>query len=320
MADELAGTWTYRSFNPTFVMGNQTPQEDALIFAEARLTLRSAPDPMHLVGTLEWPGRSPGVIDVLDVDGTWGEHSSLGLAHSSFHIRAFGRPGTETDGWEYEYYGHQTPWWPRGLEAYEMRPTLVGSVFRVKDHNGQPGGWRSPAGYVASFIAMKPRGSDRGLTGSWFYRSFHNNHTYPYLTAPPTGTLFQPTSDDPNVGYHGLILQEAVFRLETFERKLSGAFEGTIQTMMRGTIEWTGGVQTLEGEVRPSEEPLEFTFRAFGRPGTETDGWDFGYHGRLTRHWPKGVNQRPALVGSLNCFRPHDLTYGWAYPFIAVKQ
>jgi hypothetical protein len=98
--------------------------------------------------------------------------------------------------------------------------------------------------------------------------------------------------------------------------RLARTFEGTIQTMMRGTIEWTGTVQRLEGEVRPLEEPLEFTFRAFGRPGTETDGWDFGYHGRLTRHWPKGVAQRPAL----NCFRPHDLTYGWAYPFIAVKQ
>jgi hypothetical protein len=329
IAPQLTGTWTYRCFNPRFVTGYQTPQENTLIRAEAVLTLRTAPDPTGLVGTIEWPGLSPGVIDVLDVNGTWVEHSTA-FKYSSFHIRGLGRAGTETDGWEYEYHGHLMPWWPRGTPMLEHRPTLVGSVIRVKPHGDRK------AGEVFSFIAMKPPGDirfnqtqfvspDWGLTGSWLYRSFHNNHTYPYLTAPPTGTLFERTFDEPNV-YHGFILQEAVFKLETFVNQLSGAFQGKTETMMRGTIEWTGGGLTLEGEVqpagRPAEVPLEFSFRAFGRPGTETDGWDFAYFGRMTWQWPKGVAQRPALVGSVNVFYPRNLSpnFGFVYPFIAVKQ
>jgi hypothetical protein len=333
IARSLWGTWTYRCFNPRFVTQNQTPQEDTLILAEAVLTLRTTPDPTGLVGTIEWPGRSFGVIDVLDVNGTWEEHSSSGFKRSHFHIRGVGRPGTETDGWEYEYHGRLVPLWPRGSPTLEHRPTLVGSVIRVKPHASSDGG-TSPAGEVFSFIAMKPRARghlgddprvlDWGLTGSWSYRSFHNNPTPVYKTAPPTGRLFERTLAEPNV-YHGLILQEAVFKLETFE--YVDARDGiTRSPMMRGTIEWTGGVLTLEGQVWPAEKPLEFGFRAFGRPGTETDGWDFAYDGCLTWHWPKGVAQRPALVGSVNVFDPHATRdpyasyVGYVYPFIAVKQ
>jgi hypothetical protein len=60
---ELAGTWIYRRFNPAFVKGNLTPQEDALALAGADgdvvLTLRpvlTSPIPTPLEGTIEWPG------------------------------------------------------------------------------------------------------------------------------------------------------------------------------------------------------------------------------------------------------------------------
>ena len=55
---ELAGTWTYRSFNPKFVRGNdKTPQKTRLILADdVVLTLRPAPDPTGLEGTIEWKG------------------------------------------------------------------------------------------------------------------------------------------------------------------------------------------------------------------------------------------------------------------------
>jgi len=43
---ELAGTWIYRRFNPAFVQGNLTPQEDALILAEAGLVVERA-DAQH---------------------------------------------------------------------------------------------------------------------------------------------------------------------------------------------------------------------------------------------------------------------------------
>ena len=47
---ELAGTWTYRSFNPTYKTGNQTPQEERELIRGGRLDLtlkKLAPDPGH---------------------------------------------------------------------------------------------------------------------------------------------------------------------------------------------------------------------------------------------------------------------------------
>jgi hypothetical protein len=71
---ELAGTWTLRTFNPTFVTGNETPQEDAFIAGTLDLRLDRAADPLYaagmaadpfyLVGTIGWPGNPPGVLDV----------------------------------------------------------------------------------------------------------------------------------------------------------------------------------------------------------------------------------------------------------------
>jgi hypothetical protein len=287
---ELSGSWTYRSFNPTFVRGNETPQEDALILADdVVLTLRPTPDPAGLAGEIEWQGGG------LDLNGTVVVGGSV-----SFDLVGIGR--RETDGWEYRYQGSTTPWRPN---VTDQRPTLVGSVFRAKPHNGVP--IRSPAGYVASFIAMKqqpPPGSEtyRDLMGSWTYRSFHNNATYPYLPAPPTAS--------------GLILQEAVFKLET-----------PSSTTLEGTIELPGGgvLDIGRGFVPVGEEgePPKFAFVGTGRSGTQTDGWEYSYDGHLTRHWPNAVDQRPALVGSVIRVKSHD---GWqwlggvALPFIAVKQ
>src|SRR5215468_7651453 len=72
---ELAGTWTLRNFNPTFVTGNETPQENAFIAGALDLRLDRAADPLYaagmaadpfyLVGTIGWPGNPPGVLDVM---------------------------------------------------------------------------------------------------------------------------------------------------------------------------------------------------------------------------------------------------------------
>ena len=57
-----------------------------------------------------------------------------------------GRANTPTAGWEYDYYGYLAYRWPNGVNQV---PALVGSVIRAKPHNG------APAGFVASFIAVK---------------------------------------------------------------------------------------------------------------------------------------------------------------------
>jgi hypothetical protein len=94
---ELAGTWTFRSFNPmfitgnpTFVSGNETPQEDGFTAGRMDLTLRTVPDPMYLEGTIGWrgdpPRDPPGVLDVnLTIDQT------PGLEHQRFNFSATGR-------------------------------------------------------------------------------------------------------------------------------------------------------------------------------------------------------------------------------------
>jgi hypothetical protein len=315
---ELSGSWTYRSFNPTFVTGNETPEEDALIRAEAVLTLRSSA-PAHaqagnLEGTYEWQGGG------LDLNGTFVSGPEI-FDYARFDIVGTGRHGTGTVGWEYRYHGHLSWQWAEG--SYVQTPTLVGSVIRVKAHPSSDGG-TSPAGEVFSFIALKqqqPVGFGAWslpwiLEGSWTYRSFNNNPKYPYLTAPPTA--------------HGLILQEAVFKLEI-------PTDTTTQRLRGGTIELPGGVLNIVfSRIRSAEDPPEFSFGGIGSGG-DTSGWECHYHGHLTRKWSNEdsssgvVDQRPALVGSVAILREplaadradrykHLGPVGTVYPFIAVKQ
>jgi hypothetical protein len=313
----LSASWMYRSFNPTYVTGDQTPQEELdLILADGVVLTINPTDPINptgVEGRIEWQGGG------LDLKGTSVSGQEI-FDVLRFDIVGTGRPGTGTAGWEYVYHGHMTsPWgssdapWlanvipPRRLvavswgEGIDQVTTLVGSVIRAKTHNGRG---ESPAGEVFSFIAVKQVREETDwwrLPGSWTYRSFHNKHTRVYPAAPPTA--------------HGLILQEAVFKLET-----------PTDTTLQGTIELSGGgvldIDLTGGEVRPAEVPPEFTFRGTGRPGTGTAGWEYVYHGHLTRQWPNGINQRPALVGSVIRLKPHGeaAPAGSVYPFIAVKQ
>src|SRR5215471_17614229 len=43
-----------------------------------------------------------------------------------------------------------------------------------------------------------------------------------------------------------------------------------------------------------------------GRPGTVTAGWEYDYRAELAYHWQNGVNQIPALVGSVIRAKAHD--------------
>ncbi|MCE7028109.1 hypothetical protein [Jiella avicenniae] len=61
-------------------------------------------------------------------------------------IVGHGRPGTQTDGWRYDYDARLARRWPNG---FDQIPSLVGTVIRVNPHGP------AEAGYVASFIAVK---------------------------------------------------------------------------------------------------------------------------------------------------------------------
>jgi hypothetical protein len=135
------------------------------------------------------------------------------------------------------------------------------------------------------------------LPGKWTYRSFIN-------TADLVGGDAQKALN--------LIFGEGIF---TFA--LSGA-------TLTGTFDMGGGyVLDLQGRVQPAIQnaPLAVEISGVGRANTPTADWEYDYHGYLAYHWPNGVNQAAALVGSVIRAKPHDGTpAGLVASFIAVKQ
>jgi hypothetical protein len=134
-ANDLAGKWTYRSFfnNPAMV-GDDPQKAYDLIFAEATFTFKISGS--ELTGIIDWGSGG------LDLKGTVSTASP-----PTVQIIGMGRPGTETEGWRYDYDGALAYEWPN---AVKQVPAVVGTVIRVNAHG--PG---APAGDTASFIAVK---------------------------------------------------------------------------------------------------------------------------------------------------------------------
>lgn len=108
----------------------------SLIFGEGAFTFVT-PTPTNLTGTLDM-----GAGYVLDLKGT----VSVQGAATALAIAGYGRSGTPTADWEYDYNAQTGFTWPKGVSQV---PSIVGTVFRAKPHNG------SPAGVTASFIAVR---------------------------------------------------------------------------------------------------------------------------------------------------------------------
>lgn len=133
----LSGTWTYRSFHNRAALVDDSPRKAlSLIFAEALFTFDIAGD--ALTGRLDWPGGG------LNLTGTVQQPEPNGSL--SVAIVGSGRTNTSTQGWQYDYRASLAYRWPNGVNQV---PALLGTVIRTKPHSG------APAGYVASFIALK---------------------------------------------------------------------------------------------------------------------------------------------------------------------
>jgi hypothetical protein len=156
----LAGQWTYRSYRNdagVLVNADADPAVQALtpIYGDGATTAASAMKALNLVFgegifTFDPPtGNSfTGNLDmgggfVLDLKGTM-QTSAAG--DIDIVVFGTGRAGTKTENWEYDYKATTTPKWPNGVDQV---PTLVGTVIRAKPHGN------APAGFVASFIAIK---------------------------------------------------------------------------------------------------------------------------------------------------------------------
>jgi hypothetical protein len=135
------------------------------------------------------------------------------------------------------------------------------------------------------------------LIGSWTYRSFRNDPT--------------PVDGDPQKALR-LFFAEAEFR-----------FQATSETAFEGVIDWGSGGLDLTGTIKSGnvDTPVAFAIVGLGRPGTQTDGWQYDYNGCIAYKWPAGINQVPSLVGSLIRVRPHNgAPAGYTASFIAVKK
>jgi hypothetical protein len=131
---------------------------------------------------------------------------------------------------------------------------------------------------------------DSPFVGRWTYRSFRND--------PDLSKEF----NDLRFGAGTLVLDEPDYG------RLSGSLgdEGWSLSLVGG---YTYG------------NPFALRFQGSGEIGGER--WVYDYVGYLVPIWPNGVDQRPAIVGSVIRTVPHNngqATAGYVASFIAVKQ
>lgn len=115
-------------------------------------------------------------------------------------------------------------------------------------------------------------------------------------------------SDNPFVGrwaYRSLLndpdLSKDFNNLE-FGRGTIEIYEDALQ-VLSGVIGGPGWSLQLKGS-REYGTPMRVRFQGVGVVGGEQ--WIYDYEGYLVSHWPNGVQQRPAIVGSVIRTIPHS--------------
>ena len=115
--------------------------------------------------------------------------------------------------------------------------------------------------------------SDNPFVGSWSYRSLLND--------PDLATSF----NDLQFGLGTIVIEEAPMQL------------------LKGTIGGSGWSLALKG-AREYGNPMHVRFQGKGIVGGEE--WIYDYDGYLVPAWPNGVQQVPAMVGSIVRTVPHS--------------
>jgi len=136
------------------------------------------------------------------------------------------------------------------------------------------------------------------LDGRWTYRSFLNNPA--------------PIGDDPQKAL-ALLFGEGQLDIHTSNDRI-----------FQAALDFGGGVgMDLFGTCYPSTglSPAVLVITGTGREGTPTAKWVYQYEGYLIPAWAEGVDQRPAIVGTVICTIPHNGGQaGLVASFIAVKH
>ena len=134
---------------------------------------------------------------------------------------------------------------------------------------------------------------DNPLSGVWTYRSFIND--------PDIKKAF----NDLQFGIGTMVLSEAPFNV------------------LKGTIGGDGWSLALSGS-RTYGNPMQVRFQGSGMVNGEQ--WIYDYEAYLCPVWPNGVQQRPALVGTIVRTVPHKNSSGGINPagvvasWIAVRR
>ena len=83
-----------------------------------------------------------------------------------------------------------------------------------------------------------------------------------------------------------------------------------------------GYVLDLKGTVQTSPSgDIAVDLIGTGRDNTPTANWEYDYKASSTPKWPNGVNQVPALVGTVIRAKPHDgQPAGVVASFISIRQ
>jgi hypothetical protein len=136
------------------------------------------------------------------------------------------------------------------------------------------------------------------LDGCWTYRSFLNNPA--------------PVGDDPQKAL-ALIFGEGQLDIHGHDGRIFTAsldFGGGAGMDLFGTLYQSAGIS-----------PEVVVITGTGREGTLTAKWVYQYEGYLVPRWAEGVDQRPAIVGTVIRTIPHDGgRAGLVASFIAVKH
>jgi len=134
------------------------------------------------------------------------------------------------------------------------------------------------------------------FAGQWTYRSFLNNPAE--VNGDPAKAL-------------ALIFGEGIFTLAQNGHAITGKLDMG-----------SGYALDLKGTVTGSVAGATFAIAGLGIAGTPTEGWEYDYHGGMAWPWPNGINQVPALVGSVIRAKPHGAgaPAGVTASFIAVSH
>jgi hypothetical protein len=136
------------------------------------------------------------------------------------------------------------------------------------------------------------------LTGQWTYRSFVNNPV--------------PVDGD----------AQKALQLIFGEGDLS--FVSADDQLFKAVLDFGGGAaMDLYGSlyVGHGVNPPTLLITGTGREGTSTAKWVYQYQGYIVPGWAEGVNQVPAIVGTVIRTLPHDGgAAGVVVSFVAVKK